>query len=630
LCSSFGIELVDLKDLDTPEIRTDLRGSASRSDLSGATADVFEMLASQVEQRVLRRGDVLIRQGDLSDTLHFILAGRFTVHVDGTAEPIAELSQGEPVGEIGFFAGLPRTATVVALRDSTVLTITREQFQQISGASPALLEAIVASLARRLAGGRRALADNAPRIRTLAIVPAGDSRLSPAFVDMAREVFGSRSRATFLTRKELTDRFPGVSLQHPTVSHWLNALEAEADLVVYIGEQTLTDWTEKCLRQADMALLIAFADASTEVNPTERLAFSLLPSFGRRLVILHQSRSSIASGSASWLRGRDVFMHHHAALGDDADIRRLHRFITGNAAGFVAGAGGALGSAHLGVYKALAEAGAEFDILGGASVGAAMTAALACGADPERIDSGTHNIFVKSRALRRLTVPRYALVDHKTFDRALQAEFGAAAIEDLWIPFFAVSSNLSYFRPSVHRQGPVWQAVRASASIPGILPPFFTSEGEMLVDGALMDNVPLATMKQLKSGPNVIVSLEVDDRRTYPVDYGSIPGRGELAAALLNPFARGRLPKIPGILQVLMLSALANRRTDRPMSDRDILFRPEIPPNLGWTNWERHTELFNDAYRQAAAWIEGRRTDGDSGLLALFSDTPGVPASAGR
>jgi NTE family protein len=152
----------------------------------------------------------------------------------------------------------------------------------------------------------------------------------------------------------------------------------------------------------------------------------------------------------------------------------------------------------------------------------------------------------------------------------------------------------------------------------------------MLVDGALMDNVPLATMKQLKSGPNVIVSLEVDDRRTYPVDYGSIPGRGELAAALLNPFARGRLPIIPGILQVLMLSALANRRTDRPMSDRDILFRPEIPPNLGWTNWERHTELFNDAYRQAAAWIEGRRTDGDSGLLALFSDTPGVPVSAGR
>jgi hypothetical protein len=94
-------------------------------------------------------------------------------------------------------------------------------------------------------------------------------------------------------------------------------------------------------------------------------------------------------------------MHHHVALHDALDVRRLYRFLSGCAIGFVAGGGGALGSAHLGVYKAFREAGAEFDILGGTSVGAAMMAALAYGVDPERVDEGTHNIFVKSRAFRR-------------------------------------------------------------------------------------------------------------------------------------------------------------------------------------------------------------------------------------
>ena len=171
----------------------------------------------------------------------------------------------------------------------------------------------------------------------------------------------------------------------------------------------------------------------------------------------------------------------------------------GKALGFVAGGGGARGSAHLGVYKAFREVGAEFDIFGGTSSGAAMTAALAYGVAPERVDGGTDNIFVKRRAFRRPTWPRYGLIDHKVFDAALKAEYADVLIEDLWLPYFAVSCNLSDHKPRIHRSGPVWQAVRASSSIPAMLPPFITTEGEMLVDGALVDNIPLVQMQKIKS-----------------------------------------------------------------------------------------------------------------------------------
>lgn len=76
----------------------------------------LESFSAKGHHRELQRGEVLIRQGDPSDDLYFVLSGRFSVCVSDFAEPVAEIGRGQPIGEIGFFADLPRTATVVALR----------------------------------------------------------------------------------------------------------------------------------------------------------------------------------------------------------------------------------------------------------------------------------------------------------------------------------------------------------------------------------------------------------------------------------------------------------------------------------------------------------------------------------
>jgi NTE family protein len=586
--------------------------------LDAKTLTELETLADRAERLTLRRGDILIRQGEASDALYFVLSGRFTVHIEGATGPIAEIGQGEPVGEIGFFAGLPRTATVVALRDSTVLGLTRERFHEISERAPKIRDAVVLSLARRLADGVSQTRRQPAVVRTVAILPAGASRFSAPFLDALRDVFTANSRAEFLTGRDLAARFPGAALDDPAMSNWLNSVEADSDFIFYVADEALTDWTKKCIRQADALLLVAAAGASPELNSTEQFAFVVHAHSARRLVVLHDARSAIAPGTSAWLQKRDAFMHHHVALQDTADVRRLFRFLAGRAVGFVAGGGGALGSAHLGVYKAFCEAGADFDILGGTSAGAAMTAALAYGVDAERVDQGTHNIFVRSRAFRRPSLPRYGLIDHKVFDRALRTEYDDVVIEDLWKPFFAVSSNLCNGKPRIHRSGPVWHAVRASGSIPGLLPPFFTAEGEMLVDGALMDNLPLAPMKALKTGPNVVVALGEDSPTTYAIDYESIPGPRQLAAAMLNPFSRRQLPQVPGILQVIILSMLANRSPDLQLGDTDILIRPELPANLRYTNWERHNQTFLHAYRGTTAWIHAGLADKDARLSAVI------------
>ena len=178
---------------------------------------------------------------------------------------------------------------------------------------------------------------------------------------------------------------------HPAISSWLNRWRTEFDFIFYLADETPTEWTKKCVRQADALSCWCGAGASTELNPCEQFAFSVHLALGTPPgdPARGAHRHRVAAPSLGCAK-RDIFMHHHVTLQDTADVGRLYRFLSGRAVGFVAGGGGALGSAHLGAYKAFCEAGADFDILGGTSVGAAMTAALACGVDPERVDEGTH------------------------------------------------------------------------------------------------------------------------------------------------------------------------------------------------------------------------------------------------
>jgi len=582
---------------------------------AGLSIDELNTVIANAEPRELRRGEILVRQGDASDALYFVVSGRFSVET-GTGAT-AEIGQGQSIGEVGFFADVPRTATVRALRDSQILAITRARFKEIGDQLPRLRDAMIGSLANQLADAFRGGRGERPP-RTIAIVLAGDTPAAPKFVNMLRRVAAARSHAVFLTRQSVSERFADTPLDDPAISAWLNALEVDSDILFYLADATLTDWTAKCIRQADFLLLVAAAGAGRELNPSERLGCSVHPPACRRLVLVHDARRDSVTGTAAWLADRDPFMHHHVALEDASDIERLFRFLAGRAVGFVAGGGGAFGSAHLGVHKAFVELGVDFDILGGTSVGAAMTAALAAGLDAEHVDAGTHNIFVKQRSFHRYALPYYGLLNHKVFDRALRAEYGTTAIEDLWKPFFAVSTNLSRNEIMVHRRGPVWEAVRASGSIPALLPPFFTRTGEMLVDGGIIDNVPLVPMRMLKSGPNVVVALRPQSPTTYAVDYDAIPGPRQALLAALNPAARRKRPPVPSILQVIMLSMVANRRQALALADTDLLFEPALPDGVQQTRWERHTEVFMHAYHAAAATLRRQIAEDDPRVAAIL------------
>jgi NTE family protein len=282
--------------------------------------------------------------------------------------------------------------------------------------------------------------------------------------------------------------------------------------------------------------------------------------------------------------------------------------------------GGALCAAHVGLYRALLEAGLSFDIMGGTSAGSAMAAAFALGTPVEEIARAIHDIFVANRAMARYTLPRYGLLDHKNFDRQLARYFGGIDIEDLWIPFFAVSTNLSSYALHQHRRGDLWAALRSSSSIPVLLPPFYTENGHMLVDGCILDNVPIRVMHELKSGPNVVVSFVLPELERFDVSYDQLPSGRELLRRAINPRQRRSLPAAPGMAAVLMRALMANRQDfQRHLRPSDLLLVPPVPADVGVLDWKRSAELIALSYRWGQAELARLAAGGDTALAAALA-----------
>ena len=561
----------------------------------------------------VRRGTVLVRQGDPADELYIVLAGRFVVTLDGRPGVIAEIGPGEPIGELAFFGSGTRTANVVAARDSDVLMLTRDAYAEVMRQAPSILAGILTSVAARLA----AVTPTSPALRgrparTVAILPVGPSaRLPTEFLQRLTRALAPR-RVVVISREAI----PPVDANDATaIGDFLTAVEKTADIVLLAINPEERELGSTFLNCADDLYLVAGAADSDqrggEPSQLERDAMDLFTVERRTLIVYRERGDNPIAGTDRWLAGRNVSLHHHIALDRQADFDRLARFLSGTAVGLVLGGGGVFGCAHLGVAKAMKNAGIPIDFVGGTSVGGAMAAGIAVGLDPDEILDRTEETFLRNRAMRRITVPIYSLLDHRAFDKALQRNYGERKVEDLPLNCFTVSANLTSRRMHVHRSGFLWEAVRASTAIPGILPPFITKDGDVLVDGALVDNVPVNVMRELKLGPNVVVLFRQAGDWRVTRGYAELPSRGALLRHLL---LRRRTMDYPTLVSIIMRGMFLTSESIQRMSHPgDMFVTPTLPVDVKLLDWRRGRELAAIAYLQMTELLaEGGFAEGDA------------------
>ena len=568
-------------------------------------------LAGRFDYRLVRGGERLIGQGDLANHLHIVLSGRFAVAREG-GPPIAIIARGEPVGEIAFFNGGTRTANVTALRDSEVLSIARSDFDDLANAEPMLWRSTVMALANRLVETTDLHGSDlkeAPPPRTLILCPAGDAPVSQDFAfELVRAMEELGTKAALLDENTARSGSGGAALNSPEMNRWLAVQEAAHDLVVWFAPNEATEWAEKAIRQADAALLVG-AENPSSLGPIEKLVFERLAPSDIRLATLNERTSE-------WLSHRTIAGHQRAKT--EAQVAALARFLCGRARGLVLGGGGALCGAQVALVFAMREAGLDFDSFAGTSAGAAVAAALAMNLDRAEIISSVKDIFMTNKALKRWTVPKFGFIDPTIVDRMLKQHYGTGMLEDLPNPFFAIATDLADNAEHVMERGPLWEAIRASCSVPILLPPMIDSEGRILVDGGITNNLPVDPMRRRKRGPNAAIMLGQSRWRRAEYRYDDYPSRGELLREKISFRKRGRL-KAPRIGQILTRSMLlaSDAASADALTRTEAVFIPPLPKGMGITDWHRFEALERDSYDWAQREIE-RRLNDDPSAFDLF------------
>ena len=231
----------------------------------------------------------------------------------------------------------------------------------------------------------------------------------------------------------------------------------------------------------------------------------------------------------------------------------------------------------------------------GAIVGAA--AAFEWG-DAELLER-MRQVFAIDSPVNDYTVPIVALTRGNKVATRLRQHFGSLAIESTWRPFFAVSTNLSTCAAHVHRHGLVWRALRASSALPGMLPPMVEG-GEILVDGAIMNNFPVDIMQDMRRGPVIGVDMPADNAFTSAVgDFEAMSAYRRLRSRGLHPV---------NMFAVMSRTATASSLTHaaRCRARADLVFDPEVR-DVGLLHWHSLAATAEAAYRTTMAQIEAQR-----------------------
>ena len=569
-------------------------------------------LAEQLEPVHVAAGDVVLRQGDPGDGLFLVVSGRLrvSVAVDGTERVLHDLGRGAIVGEIALLGKRPRSATVHAVRDSDLLWLRVSSFDALVERSPALLAEMAQLLVDRLLTLDRLVAKERPQApppasRTIAVAAAGKGTRAAAMVAEQLAAQLARSSSVFLVNADVVARHlgPGAAQRGPgdpgraELTGWLHAVERDHDHVIYQPDREDTPWSRLCLGQSDVVLLAASAGDDPSVGAVEARALST-GTLRCELVLLHPAQPS---ATARWLKGRPVADHHHLRTGRPGDVARLARMITGTGCGLVLGGGGARGLAHLGVIRALEEAGVPIDVVGGTSIGAIMGALCAQDLDHAERVQRLRDIVRDGRRAFNPTLPLVAWSSGRRADRLLAEHLGPEPIEDLPLRFFCVSANLTLAEEVIHERGPLWPGVRASLSLPGLFPPVYAA-GDLLIDGGALDNVPVGVMRG-RIGNGHIVAVDVSpevEPPTVPPFEGGMSGWRVLGRRL-NPLAPAQ--PFPNVVDILSrstgLSQVRHRRAALDDHRIDLLLRPPVA-EVGTLDFKGGVALIKAGYRHAA------------------------------
>jgi NTE family protein len=544
-------------------------------------------LAQQLQWLSLGAGQTLMRQGEPGDAMFWLVNGRLQAFVDSDGEErlVREMGRGAVIGEISLFTHEARSASVIAVRDSLLVRLDRAVFDALLPQHPALSVLLARQIVERLRSESRALAWSAPS--TLALLPTAPGLDAEAFataLSCSLSTFG-RVKTVMATEQAATQ-----------LATW----EAECDfLLLVVRDGDGDDWASWCRHHADEWLLLADGDTEPPAAAAPLSKAAVRAEAARTLLLMHQPALRCPQGTADWLARFPVEQHLHLRRGAESDLQRLARLLARRGVGLVLAGGGAKGFAHLGVLRALQEAGVPIDCVGGTSMGAVMASLVASQRPQSELMPLVRSAFKRNPTGDFNLLPLVSLIRGRRMRQALRESvlglFGhAARIEDLWLSCYVVATNYSRASEVVLRHGDLQTAVAASAAIPGALPPVLIA-GELFCDGGSFNNFPLDQMRRQR-GIGTVIGVDLFTHRLRTLSFDEVPGPWQLLRDRLRPRKQRRY-KLPSLIAYLLNNTIlySHARKARDAGLADVLLQPPLD-RVGLLHWARLDGIVQQGY----------------------------------
>jgi EmrB/QacA subfamily drug resistance transporter len=464
-----------------------------------------QALAARATTSTVAAGRWLFHRGDAADALYVVQSGRLEVLATG-GRLVRELTAGAVVGELALLSHAPRSLGIRARRDARLLMLHREDFEAMMG-RPAFARSVARVLGGELQRTERPEPGPRSQPRTTAMLCVGERAAALRLPERLTEALARLTTVAYLDESlERDERDTGTRLAEA-----LDRCELEHEHVLLsagTAQERPTAWTQACLEQADRVVVVLSGPLPEALPP--------IPAGCE--VVLHDcaGRAEVAA----LLERLQVRRTYRLAAGaeHEPELRRIARRLAGCAVGLVLSGGGARGFAQLGAIEELQAAGVVIDRVGGASMGAFIGGMLAQGMTASELDARCYEEWVRRRPLSDYRLPRVSLL-HGSRARAMLARNLPGVIEDLPLSYFCVSTDMIAAELVVHRRGPLALSVGASMSVPGLVPPVELG-GRLLVDGGVLDYLPVAPMAADREGP--VIACDTSEHEVRAVPPGTV------------------------------------------------------------------------------------------------------------
>ncbi|TRY92648.1 hypothetical protein DNTS_007699 [Danionella cerebrum] len=464
-----------------------------------------------IDWMAVEAGRALYRQDDQSDCTYIVLNGRLRSVIrkaNGKKELVGEYGRGDLIGVVEALTRQPRATTVHAVRDTELVKLPEGTLNNIKRRYPQVVTRLIHLLGQKILGnlqqprgpfsssalGLPSMASSpdvtnpASNLSTVAVLPVCDEVPINAFNLELSHALSAIGPTLLLTSDIIRERLGASaldSIHEYRLSGWLAQQEDINRIVLYQTDSGMTPWTQRCIRQADCILIVGLGDQEPALGELEQMLENTAVRALKQLVLLHREDGPGPSRTVEWLnmrswcsghlhlkchrrvfsrrspsKLRDVYEKVFEKTADrHSDFSRLARVLTGNSIALVLGGGGARGCSHVGVIKAMEDTGIPIDIVGGTSIGSFIGALYAEERNAVRVkqrarewSKAMNSVF---KTVLDLTYPITSMFSGSAFNTSISKVFEDKQIEDLWLPYFNVTTDITASAMRVHKDADI-------------------------------------------------------------------------------------------------------------------------------------------------------------------------------